>query len=145
MTSHCLIVLFAKKYNEFHIKSQISLLPKSHNISINAYHTFYLVIWQTQQNMYGIQTVCKSIFLFQSQFFSLIAVDTSCLSMDKNKIYKKNFWIHYRWPILIFIFIFISTIVLTTIFVIRAKRNSQPSVIHASNTSAKNQTYNVCY
>jgi hypothetical protein len=81
--------------------------------------------------------------LFQSHFFSLIAIDKSCLPMIDYKNPKKNSCYHYRWPIIISIVLLIPAVIMTIVFVIQAKGNSQPSVIDASNKSSTNQKHNV--
>ncbi len=92
---------------------------------------------------YGIQRVYKSIVVFQNLFFSLVTADKSCLPMDDMKDSKKNFYLRYRWSILILILVLISGAILTTIFVIQTKRNSQPLVINTLNTLIISENHNV--
>jgi hypothetical protein len=63
--------------------------------------------------------------------------------MEEIKQTKKSIWARYRWPILIFILLLISAAIVTTVFVIRAKQNSQTLTIPTSNTSIINGKYNV--
>jgi hypothetical protein len=63
--------------------------------------------------------------------------------MDDMKDSKKNFYLRYRWSILILILVLISGAILTTIFVIQTKRNSQPLVINTLNTLIISENHNV--
>ena len=65
--------------------------------------------------------------------------------MEEIKQTKKSVCARYRWPILIIILLLISAIVFTTVFVVRAKLNSQTSTILESNTSVINEKYNVSH
>jgi hypothetical protein len=62
--------------------------------------------------------------------------------MDDNKSSKQNSCSRYRWSILIVTLFIILAVILTTIFVIQTKRNSQPSMV---NTSIINEKHNVSY
>jgi len=65
--------------------------------------------------------------------------------MDDNKSSKQNSCSRYRWSILIVTLFIILAVILTTIFVIQTKHNSQPSMINTSNTSIINEKHNVSY
>jgi len=65
--------------------------------------------------------------------------------MIDDKDPKKNSSCHYRWPIIISIVLLIPAVIMTIVFVIQVKGNSQSSVISALNKSSTNQKHNVNY
>ncbi|CAF2385190.1 unnamed protein product [Rotaria sp. Silwood2] len=72
-------------------------------------------------------------------------MDKSYLPMETYKNATKKTCSFYRWTILILILIFIliPAVILTIIFVIQAKHNSQSSVINTLNTTVLSQKYNI--
>ncbi|CAF4655048.1 unnamed protein product [Rotaria sp. Silwood1] len=85
----------------------------------------------------------KQIVQEEHQALKHIAIDRSYLPMENNKSSKQKCCTPYRWTILILMFILIPVIILTIIFVIQAKHDSQPSVINTLNTTIINQKYNI--
>jgi hypothetical protein len=100
-----------------------------------------LILWMT----FGIEMVCKSNSLFQNLFFFLwsIAENRSAGPMDDKENSKKNYCSRCRWAILILLLFLISAVVLTIVFVLQTKHNSQPLVMNTSNISVISGTYNV--
>ncbi len=65
--------------------------------------------------------------------------------MDDNKSSKKNSCSRYRWSILIITLFIILAVILTTVFVIQTKHNSQLSIVDTLNISINSEKYNVSY